>query len=464
MKILLVCPPYKFEGYTPTGLASIAAVAEKLGHQVKIIDMNVQKLQFRTVPFIRNDPNGYPQMSWVDIGRVVPDWDLVGITGMSFWKDSIIPVVKLFKEVGLPVILGGHWATLMQLDALRQSGADYVCVGEGEDTFAEFLQRYPDPTGIRGIGYRKGDVFVMNAPRPFEKDLNKYPRPAWHLLDLKKYKRAAIETSRGCPYECIFCALYIYNGRPWRSRSVESVIAEMKELDGMGVSRITFGDANLTMSMSRFDRLCDAIKEAKLSVKLDAVQGVRADRLTFEILKKMKEVGFVEVIIAPETGSQRVADEIIMKHLDLKLVVPIAEECKRIGLKLGAFFVIGFPWETMEEIIETRRMAAMLRELGCSAYVGNAMPLLGTKLYRQAKEEGYLRFDGEELERNMKRDRWPRTTHCLTSPNWKPEDIEAICLEENRLNVRSAYLHPEKILKAFLHPVKAVRKTMEMLR
>ena len=106
----------------------------------------------------------------------------------------------------------------------------------------------------------------------------------------------------------------------------------------------------------------------------------------------------------------------------------------------------------------------MLRELGCSAYVGNAMPLLGTKLYRQAKEEGYLRFDGEELERNMKRDRWPQTTHCLTSPNWKPEDIEAICLEENRLNVRSAYLHPEKILKAFLHPVKAVRKTMEMLR
>jgi len=436
MKILLVCPKYNFEGYTPTGLASIGIIAENLGHEVKIIDMNVQKLPKE-------------------------NYDLVGITGMSLWRKSIIETSKLFPNT--PVIVGGAWATLQPELAVSIPTIDYACTREGEITFKEFLEKYPDVENIKGIVTKNS----VNEPRPYINDLDRLSLPAWHLIALQKYARVSINTSRGCPFHCIFCAVHKFLGRRWRARSVESVLEEIELLVyKFKVKHITFGDSNLTLKMERFEQICDEIIDRKIKTEFDVIQGVRADRLTPRLLEKMKVAGFTEVIIAPESGSQRVLDEVIGKKLDLSCVEPVVKKCKEIDLRCGAFFVIGFPWETKEEIHKTLRFATKLRSYGCSCYVGNAIPLTGTELHYRARAEGYLRFDGEELEDMIHYLGLPREVHCLTSPYWTPEEIIKICRGETKKNVRAIYGSygfrkiASKVLK---HPIRSFKKALRVV-
>jgi len=441
MKILLVCPKYVFTGYTPTGLVSIASIAESLGHEVTIVDMNVQRLPKEL------------------------EYDIVGITGISLWKKSIIETSKIFKS--LPVIVGGPWVSLSPYDALAIDSIDYVCMGEGEDTFKEFLEKYPDVADINGIGYKNGSGKpILNEPRPYIEDLDGLSIPAWHLLDLKKYRRFSLSSSRGCPFDCIFCAVHKFLGKKWRFRSVQSVLDEIELLVHLGVKHITFGDSNLTLIMDRFEKICDQIIDRKIDVGFDVIQGVRADKLTPIILDKMKKAGFTEIIIAPESGSQRVLDEVIGKKLDLACVEPVVKKCQEIGLFCGAFFVIGFPWETREEIDETLRFAKKLRSYGCSAYVGNAIPLTGTELYYRARDEGFLRFDGEKLEDVIHYLGLPRKVHCLTSPYWEPEEIIKICEKEKKRNLRGIYgsYSFHTIMSKFIqHPIRSIRKALGMI-
>lgn len=441
MKILLICPKYNFEGYSPTGLVTIASIAENLGHKVKIVDMNVQPLPKDKLKY-----------------------DLIGITGLSLWKKSIIETSKIFRN--LPVIVGGPWASISPLEALEIESIDYVCFGEGEETFKEFLQSYPNVKDVKGIGYKDGEKPILNKPRSYMEEFDE-PLPAWHLIKLKKYAKVSISTSRGCPYKCIFCAVHKYLGRKWRHRSVQSILNEIELLvNKFGVTHITFGDSNLTFQMGRFEKICDEIIYREVKTKFDVIQGVRADRLTPRLLKKMKKAGFIEVIIAPESGSQRVINEIIGKKLDLTCIEPVVKTCKEIGLFCGSFFVIGFPWETMEEINQTLALAKKIRSFGCSTYVGNALPLPGTELYYRAKEEGFLRFDGKELENIIHYLGLPRKTHCLSSPYWKPEEIIKICKREHKNNLRNLYTQynlMEIITKFLRHPIRSSKKILKVI-
>jgi len=128
--------------------------------------------------------------------------------------------------------------------------------------------------------------------------------------------------------------------------------------------------------------------------------------------------------------------------------------------------VIGFPWETMEEIQQTLALTEKLRGYGCSCFVGNALPFPDTRLYAQAKAEGYLRYDGKELEDILYYLGKPRKTHCLTSPYWMPDEIISICEDEVKKNLRSVYSGYSKreMLSKFLHhPIRSFRKAVRVL-
>jgi radical SAM superfamily enzyme YgiQ (UPF0313 family) len=129
--------------------------------------------------------------------------------------------------------------------------------------------------------------------------------------------------------------------------------------------------------------------------------------------------------------------------------------------------LIGFPWETREEIDVTLQLVHRLRDLGCQAFVGNAIPVPGTKLYDKAKEQGFLRFDGEDLFEVCRRWEKPRPVHALSSPYWTPEEIVQICLTEHKQDYRNSIRRHaftrrglRKLLRNPLDSLKILRKSL----
>jgi magnesium-protoporphyrin IX monomethyl ester (oxidative) cyclase len=189
-------------------------------------------------------------------------------------------------------------------------------------------------------------------------------------------------------------------GSAFRARSPENVVDELEILvKKYGAERISFEDDNMTFDRKRMDRILDLIKERGLKFEWNTPNGVRADRLDEDLIKKMKETGCFELCISPESGSQKVVDEIIGKHLDLKKVEEVVKICRKYDIEIGCYHVIGMVGETKEDLEKTYEFAKKLRSMGAKIFCSIALPYYGTRLYKLAREKGYLlKSDMEELE------------------------------------------------------------------
>ena len=239
MEIVLINPRLRAWSpniWVPLGLTYIAAVLEKEGHNVKIIDLNEKKLN--------ND----------DLRAILKkDCDVVGITGMITEYQKILEIVDIAKDgfSERSVILGGPIATTIPQELLKQSKADFIVMGEGENTtitLIRAIEHGSDVTEIRGIAYKIGEQVIINEPPILISNLNTIPFPARHLLDMSKYlnnhfksfgfeiegygkiRSTNLISSRGCPYDCTFCFKDMW-GYKWRGRSAENIIAEMELLN-----------------------------------------------------------------------------------------------------------------------------------------------------------------------------------------------------------------------------------------
>ncbi len=396
------------------------------------------------------------------------DFDIVGITGMSHWKDGIANIAEQFKAS--TVIVGGSWASLYPKEALSIESIDYVCLGEGERVWKDFLQKFPAVDGIEGLGYRDAatNEIKLNSQKTRIMNLNELPMPAWDLVhNLNKYQNVSVYTSRGCPYNCIFCSDNTMWGHEWRAKDPDIVVKEIEQLVNVHkVNHIVFNDENMTMNPKRFEQICQGVIDKKIKVNFSAVQGVRVDRLPKSLLQAMKNAGFKSVAFSPESGCQRVLNEVIHKNLDLSTVEPVIKTSCEIGLNTQANFVVGFPDEKMEEVEETIQFADRLRALGCNVYVGNAIPFPDTELYRKAKADGRLLYDGEKLTEITSYPHKPRKIHCFSSPHWKPEEIIEICKKEYKKDLKALTNRTPKseiLLKSLRHPVKAINRVKKMI-
>lgn len=435
MRILLVRTKWKAPDYdAPLGLAILAAIARDLGHVVKIVDLNMEQLPI--------DKCSY---------------DIVGITGYTGMKYEILQIAKQFPNQ--TVVVGGPWAADSPEEVLASSLVDYVCMCEGEIVWRKFLEAYPNVEDIEGIG---SPTKLNPLPEPIL-DLDSLPLPAWEIVDLKRYARVPIWTSRGCPMRCIFCNIYKFYGRKWRARSVENVLVEVEWLvKKFGIHRLSFVDDNPTWNPSRFKQICQGIIDRKLNVVMDTDAGTRVDKLPDDLLETMAEAGFKRVQLNPESGCQRVLDEVIHKGLNLDYLFPVVKKCLELGIGMNVCFVIGFPWETKEEVLQTVDVAHKLRAMGCTAYVGNAVPYQNTELYRKAKAEGFLLVDGEELYDIAYRHARVRSVHCLSSHYWTPGWLMQVHQRENRLDAKETFKRyaftKRGFLKAVRNPAFVVRK------
>lgn len=371
--------------YPPVGMAYMAAVLEKNGFESKIIDANVLKL------------------SAENILEVVKQYKprLVAVYANVVSTRAAIELATLLKNADAKIItvVGGPVATSIPERFL--SSFDIVVRGEGEYTLLDITKDLPLET-IEGISFTKDGKPVHNKNRQYVLNLDELPFPAFHLLEpnLTKYKTRArkspvapLVTSRGCPYECIYCNKSIF-GRLFRYRSPENVIAEVQHLiDNYGIKQIDILDDNFTLDTKRAEKICDMIIERKWGLAINCQNGVRADRLNESLVKKMKKAGVFKAGIGIESGDKKML-AIVKKQLDLDKVKAAIKLFRKNGIITYGFFIIGLPGDTPETMQKTIDFAKEANPTIANFCI--ATPFPGTEMFEIIKKEGTFLQNTEE--------------------------------------------------------------------
>jgi len=391
-KVLLAVPPGcdKLEVYQvmglrapPLGLAWIASVLERRGHEVKIVDSPTLGLSIG------------------DFVKIVESWspDVVGLSSLTPTIRLAYKAAKAVKAVDedIKVVVGGVHATFMWREVLEECPyVDYVVLGEGEETMSqliEALEKEAKPRGISGIALRNesGEAVMTGPWRPV--DLERLPPPARHLLPMDRYtvfdkpvRVVHIMASRGCPYGCIFCATSYYFGRRVRFRRVEQVLDEMAEcIDKYKTKTFAFTDDELTINGRWFDSFLKGLRERGLDIRWTC--GSRVDSVDERLLARMFSSGCTTIYFGVESGSQETIDK-IGKRIDLRQAEKVFEAIRKVGGSAVATFILGFPWETVDDMKKTIKFALKLDP--DYAQFTYATPYPGTPLYEMAKEHDLI--------------------------------------------------------------------------
>ena len=370
--------------YPPIGLAYTASFIEKYGFICEILDANLFKLNTEKV--------------FGKIKKYNPD-----VVGLSFNVVTVNEVIEISKrvkdELGKKVILGGPSSSGDPRFILEKSKADCIVRNEGESVTLNLIQKNFDLENIFGISYLEKGKLVVNPDQVLIEDVDSIPFPAWHLLpDLSLYKNrsrkfpiAPMVTSRGCPYSCTFCGSA---NTGWRYRSADNIVAEIELLSKeYGVKQIDVLDDNFTLSFNRAHEILDKIIEKKLDVLITFPNGLRADRLNEELIKKMKKAGVYRTGIGIETGDEEVMKN-IKKSLDLDKVRASIKLLRKYGIIVFGYFQFGLPGDTKESMQKTVEFAKEVNPHW--ANFGITTPLPGTKLYNDLVELGKIEEGGDD--------------------------------------------------------------------
>ncbi len=427
MKVLLIRPPQAFArgGHVavhvdvPLALMYLGAIAERAGHQVVLFDAAVQA---DAAP-LRFDDEGrlHVGTDWDDVARTVEAAapDVIGITSLYYTQmPQALETARVARRAlpDVPIVVGGAPVTVRPEDYLAEPAVSMAVVAEGDVALPRLLEALAGGADLRDVPnlvYRAGGGLRRNPGAAFVEDLDALPDPAYHLVDLPRYMRAlsqdsagrwtwkprrlmTVQTSRGCPFGCTYCAVRLHMGRRYRVQSPERVLSHLRFIaTDPGIRHIHFIDDNLGQDQERFHAILDGLIQMKregLPMVWDTPIGMRTDRLTYDLLAKAKEAGCRSMYLTAESGSQRVLDRVIRKGLKLEKVLQAADACKRLGIKARAGFIMGLPGETLEDMQKTIELARHLkRRYGIRGHVSMATPLYGTPLYETCERQGYLK-------------------------------------------------------------------------
>jgi radical SAM superfamily enzyme YgiQ (UPF0313 family) len=339
--------------------------------------------------------------------------DVVGIRSLSIGKDSLyatVRTVRAWREDCI-VLVGGPHATDQPEDVLRHSAVDCVVIGEGEHTFCELLDRqlHGQPfDDVDGIAFLRNGEVVTTAPRALVADLDSLPLPDYSVIDLDQFtnrfqtftakiyqRHGNILTTRGCPYRCMYCHNIL--GKTFRARSPESVFEEIRYLhDTFGLTDFQIVDDIFNLDLRRAKAICDHIIASGMQLTLSFPNGVRGDRMDEELLDKMVAAGTRFMSYAIETGSPRL-QRLIHKNLNLAKVDAAIRYSASLGIVTRGFFMLGFPTEREEEVLQTIEFAKQSALTGATFFTVVYFP--GTELYRLARSLGYFQ-EGYEVKRD----------------------------------------------------------------
>jgi len=392
LKTLLIRPPpvhnilgKLISSEVPLGLAYLASYLEKKDQEVEILDL-----------MLSNDPIK-------DLIKKIKQYkpDLFGLTAFTveiFNAHRIARVIRKFSDA--PIIIGGLHASALPIETLSEfKNFDIAVFGEGEIVLSNLISAMEsnmDYSNIQGICYRNHNGKIRkNPPQPLIKNLDSLPFPARHKLAINKYRplmenykqlpTTGVSTSRGCPYNCTFCSKSVYN-KTYRYRSAENVIEELKECYyKFRIRDFKFYDECMTVPRNRMISLCQLILKENLDISWNCYS--RVDTINKNLLQIMKSAGCYHVKYGVESGSNRVL-KLMNKQISLKQAVKTIKITSKIGLSSKVSFMLGFPFETEEEIQKTINFSKYLSPDYVTFSITKPFP--GTKIYIDALENGDL--------------------------------------------------------------------------
>jgi len=399
MKIFFINPPdfntisaelpvaiQEAKGYNPPlGLLYLAGYLEKYSnHDLKFLDCQAEELGYEEIEeAIKNfSPN------------------VVAITAMTFTLIDVIKVLKIVKKVNpaIKTVLGGPHPHIYPEETISIKEVDFVVLGEGEKIFKELLESIDNREklkNLKGLVFKEGDKIFNNGLADFIKDLDSLPFPARHLTSYKKYTSVLSSqkivttafTSRGCPYRCLFCDRPNL-GKMFRCRSAKNVVDEFELCKKMGIDEVLIYDDTFTVNRQRVADICDEIIRRGLHIGWDI--RARVDTIDLELLKKMKQAGCMRIHYGIESGTEKIL-KVLRKGITLEKAKEAVALTKKVGIETLAYFMIGAPTETKEDIEET---ISFMKELNPDfVHITILTPFPATDLYSLGLERGILHND-----------------------------------------------------------------------
>ena len=257
--------------------------------------------------------------------------DLIGVTIYTYRHRIVYELIKKIKKnFDIPIVIGGPHVSIYKNKSFHNGNIDYAIKNEGEEALVELCRGIPLEK-IGNLLYMRDGVIIENATLPFNTNLDELPLADYESLELRRYNSIGIVSSRGCPHQCIYCPVAGTMGRKFRPRSPDNLLREIKYWYNKGFCSFNFVDDTFLQSPKRVLALCDLIEQQGLTkLRLSCMQGIRADKVTREILTRMRQVGFCSLGIGVESFNDRT-----LKYIKKKLTVDQIDYAVKTACELG---------------------------------------------------------------------------------------------------------------------------------
>lgn len=320
-------------------------------------------------------------------------------------KIEVIKLIKTLKteKFNFPKIVLGGPDVSYNVENYLKAGADFLVIGEGEETTFELYNAIINNENyhyINGIAFLKNNEVIQTNPRVKFKDLDELPLPNREAINMQKYldtwknnhgqSSMTISTQRGCPYTCKWCSTAVY-GQSYRRRPAEQVAEEMKMLkEKFNPDALWFVDDVFTVSHKWLLAFREEVLKQDAIIPFECI--TRAERLNDEILDLLKEIGCFRIWIGAESGSQKIID-LMDRRVDVNVVKEAIQKTNALGMETGTFIMLGYPGETEEDITETIQY---LKDANPTLYtITIAYPIKGTSLYNEVESKITNQLDWE---------------------------------------------------------------------
>jgi radical SAM superfamily enzyme YgiQ (UPF0313 family) len=348
-------------GFPPIGIMSLSAVLKRAGHECVMFD--------------QANPETPNSVIIEEIRRQQPN-----LIGLSFLSTTSYPYAKVLArqiramDSRVRLAFGGVFATLnAELVKMQCPEVDFICRGDGEQLILDLLERLDDPSAVAGLTWVKDGNVINNPNRALDRNLDQWPYPDRESLPLdfiesmpldvpavlSMERFTTMQTSRGCPWPCVFCDIPIFNEGKWRSRSPQHVIDEFKHLQENGYGAVYFVDDHFLLQPKRIEAICKGINDAEVNIQWGC-EG-RVDSTAQHLFPAMAKAHCRTLMFGIESGSQKVLDR-LKKDQTLEQVESAVDNAKEAGIEIvHGFFVVGNPDETVEDMRATFDFASRLK-------------------------------------------------------------------------------------------------------